>query len=194
MRALRPFLLLAALALSAGCAVEKGATDAEIAATRFVSEEPPYIAVMSMVDNRDDRAAHSALVINASQRVIYDPAGTFEYDDLAERGDVQYGASDRMVDYYERYHARFSHYVHVQKIEVSPAVAEAALLSAQAQGPSPKLFCTVDTISVLRRVPGFEGLKSSFFPEVLREQVAAMPGVDNRYVVENDVAKAVPIN
>ncbi|NNU79691.1 hypothetical protein HMH01_04475 [Halovulum dunhuangense] len=192
MRAVRLALSLCFIALTAACAVETGAPPDEIARARHVSGEAPYIAVVSMVDNTDGRAAHSALVINASERVIYDPAGTFDHPDMPERGDIHYGADDRMISYYERYHARFSHHVHVQKIPVSPAVAEMALRRAQAQGPSPKMFCTVHTTEVLRDVPGFEGLRVSFFPEVLREQIAAFPGVENRYRYEQDIGQNVP--
>lgn len=192
MRALVAAILLGCLALAPGCAVEVGASKQSLAAARHIAAEPPYVEVVSMVDRRDGRAAHTALVINASERVIYDPAGTFQHEDLAERGDIHYGATDRMVSYYERYHARFSHFVHVQRIPVTAQVADAVLRRAEAQGPSPKMFCTYHTIGVLNdSLPGV-ALERSFFPEALRRQVADLPGVSDRYRVEEDREKAVP--
>lgn len=192
MRTVRAAILLGCLTLASACAVEVGATKEHIAAAGFASDEPPYVEVVSMVDRQSARAAHSALIINASERVIYDPAGTFQHEDLVERGDIHYGATDRMVSYYERYHARFSHYVHVQRIPVTAQVAEAVLRRTQAQGPSPKMFCTYHTFGVLNdSLPGVD-LGRSFFPEALRRQVARMPGVIDRYRYEEDRKKAVP--
>ncbi|WP_157966340.1 hypothetical protein [Oceanibium sediminis] len=185
---------LMVLGLVAACAVEEGASVQQIDAARAVTDKPPSIAVVTMVKRRDNRAAHSALVINGSQQVIYDPAGSFSHPELVERGDILYGANDRLVDYYERYHARSAYFVHVQKFNVSPEVAEIALNRAQAQGPSPKMFCNIDTVAVLNEVPGFGGLKSSFFPEDLRRQIAQKPGVQNRYLYEEDHGKNVPMN
>lgn len=191
---LRTLIAAVGLSMLAACAVEVGASNTEISAVRHVSKERPYVAVVSMVNRGNNRAAHTALIINASQRVIYDPAGTFFYEDLAERGDIHYGATDVMVSYYERYHARLTYYVHVQTIPVTAQVAEAVLRRAQAQGPSPKMFCTVHTTAVLNDVPGFPGapFRTSFFPETLRAQVAELPGVIDRYRFEEDSGKAVP--
>ena len=189
---LRTAAILATLATLGGCAVENGAAPEEIAITRHVSDEPPYVAVVTMVDRRDGRAAHSALIINASQRVIYDPAGTFKHADLVERGDIHYGATDRMVSYYKRYHARFSHYVHEQRIPLTPEQAEAVLRRAQAQGPSPKMFCNIHITAVLNDVRFLGRLRSSFYPEVLRDQVAKIPGVQDSFVYEEDRGKVVP--
>ncbi|MEO0912111.1 MAG: hypothetical protein AAFY59_03855, partial [Pseudomonadota bacterium] len=112
--ALRWIGVVCVLMALGGCAQEVNSSAEEIARAAYTSDERPYIALVSMVDRRDERAAHTAMIINASQRVIYDPAGTFQHRTMPERGDVHYGATDRMVDYYERYHARFSHYVHTQ--------------------------------------------------------------------------------
>lgn len=40
----------------------------------------PRISLYTMVNNESGAGAHSALVINASQRVIFDPTGTFKHD------------------------------------------------------------------------------------------------------------------
>jgi len=186
-------LLVASAVVVSGCAVEVGSSPAELAAARHVSDDPPYVSVVTMVNNGSGRAAHSALIINGSERVIYDPAGTFQHQELAERGDIHYGATDRMVSYYMRYHARFSHFVHEQRLYVSPAVAEATLRRAQLQGPSPKMMCNFHTTDILNDVGAFGTLNASIFPEKLRQQFATIPGVQDHYTREDaDRAKAVP--
>lgn len=192
MRSLRLLIAVVALGTSAACAVEEGASVQDISTARAVTGNPPSISVVTMVKRSDNSAAHSALVINGSHQVIYDPAGSFKHPELIERGDVLFGANDRLVNYYERYHARSAYYVHVQKFDVSADVAETALARAQAQGPSPKMFCNIHTVAVLNDIPGFGGLKSSFFPEDLRRQIALKPGVQNRYLYEEDHRKVVP--
>ncbi|MEO0388575.1 MAG: hypothetical protein AAF281_13795 [Pseudomonadota bacterium] len=189
-----PLRIAAALVVVslAACSDPGRAPSEEIAAARFVSDDAPYIALVTMVDRRDGRGAHTGLIVNASERVIYDPAGTFGHEDLPERDDVHYGISDRYLDFYERYHARFSHFVHVQRVYVSPAVAEAALRRTKAQGPSPKMFCTVNTGQILRDIPGFESIRPGLFPEGLRRQMAKLPGVEDRFVYEEDREKALP--
>lgn len=189
-RCVAGLLFLAFLGACTG--VEEGASVSRIDSARHVSEAAPYVAVVSMVKRSNNRAAHTALFINASQQVIYDPAGSFDHPEMPERGDILYGANDRLLNYYERYHARSRYFVHVQKLPVSGATAEAMLRRAQAQGPSPKLFCTAHTIDVMKDVAGFEGLSRSFFPEDLRRQIAGYPNVRDRYLYEEDHGKNVP--
>ncbi|MEM9429798.1 MAG: hypothetical protein AAGA32_09910 [Pseudomonadota bacterium] len=185
-------LALLAVAALAGCSDPGSARPDQIAMARHVSGEAPYIAVVSMVDARTGRAAHTGLIINASERVVYDPAGTFSHEDLPERGDIHYGLTDRYLDYYERYHARRTYFVHVQQVPVSAPTAELALRRTEAQGPSSKMFCTLNTGQILDGVPGFESVSPSFFPETLRRQMAKIPGVTDRFVLESDIEKAIP--
>lgn len=194
MRFVKLIGLMMMIALTSACAVEKNASSKNIAAVSHVSEERPYIAVVSMVNRGSGRAAHTAMLINASQRVIYDPAGTFQHPELQERGDIHYGVNDRMLSYYNRYHARFSHYVHTQKVYVSAETAEAVLRRTQAQGASPKMFCTIHTGEILKDIPQFSHIQPGFFPEGLRRQMASVPGVIDSYVIEEDREKVVPTN
>jgi len=180
--------------LVSACAVEKGASPGQIDQVAYRSSDPAYVSLVTMVNARTGKAAHSALIINASQQVIYDPAGTFQYRELVERGDIHYGASPRLVNYYKRYHARFSHFTHEQRVYVSPAVAETVLRRAQAQGPSPKMWCNIHVTGVLNDTGAFGDLRQSFFPEILRQQFARLPGVVDFYTREEDRAKTVPIN
>ena len=115
----------------------------------------------------------SGLLINGSQQVLYDPAGTFTHPDLPRRGDIHYGMTPRYVDYYERYHARFDYFVEAQKVPVSRAPRPTS------SSPTPrrrarrmKMICALDVADVLRPVPPFQDVRKSFFPEALREDFA----------------------
>lgn len=173
---------LACALVLAGCEVYEPASPEEISRARYVSEEPYSVTLISMVSNRTGRSAHSALLINGSERVLYDPAGTFTHPDLPRRGDIHYGITPRYLDYYERYHARFSHHVHSQTVYVSRATADQVLANAQAQGPTPKMLCNTAVAAVLRPVPPFTGISGSIFPEPARQDFMRIPGVVERFV------------
>ena len=70
--------------------------------------------------------------------MLYDPAGTFQHPELPRRGDIHYGITPRYLDYYERYHARFSHFIHNQKIYVSRATADQVMTNAEALAARPR--------------------------------------------------------
>jgi len=182
-------LALGALLALAGCEFYTPATPDEVARARYVSDEPASVTLISMVNERSGRSAHAGLLINGSQQVLYDPAGTFSHPDLPRAGDVHYGMTPRYVDYYERYHARFDYFVVVQKVPVSRAAADQLIADAQAEGKVMKMHCALAVADVLRPVPPFGNVTSSFFPEYLRADFAALPGVQTRTVHENDVGK-----
>jgi hypothetical protein len=126
--------------------------------------------------------------------VIFDPAGTFGGDVarqpwgylVPENNDVHFGITDQIADFYARYHARMTYYVLRQDLPVSEAQAEAALRSARAYGAVPKAQCTIATCRVLKRVPGFEAIRESWFPDRLSDQFARFAGVTERAYREND--------
>jgi hypothetical protein len=185
----RALLALTAAAALAGCEVYRPAELDEIARAAYLSPEPPSVTLLSMVNRSSGRSAHVGLLINGSEQVLYDPAGTFTHPDLPRRGDVHYGMTPRFVDYYERYHARFDYYVEAQKLPVSRAEADLILANARAHGQSMKMTCALDVADVLKPVPRFRDVPVSFFPEALRADFAARPGVETRYITESDVGK-----
>lgn len=187
MRAL-PLALLGLMVLS-GCEFYTPASPEAVAAARYASDEPPSVTLMSMVNAKSGRSAHSGLLINGSQQVLYDPAGTFTHPALPRRDDVHYGMTPRYVDYYERYHARFDYYVEAQKVPLTRAQADQLIANAQAQGKTMKMQCALAAASVLQPVPPFEGVPHSVFPEALRAYFAGLPGVEDSYVYESDVGK-----
>lgn len=181
--------LLLAVTLS-GCEVYTSATPEQIAGARYVSPEPPSVTLMSMVNTKSGRSAHSGLLINGSQQVLYDPAGTFSHSDLPRAGDIHYGMTPRFVDYYERYHARFDYFVEAQKVPVTREAADRIIANAQARGGSFKLECALTAAAVLQPVPPFDQyVHTTLFPESLRQDFARIPGMKAHYVYENDVGK-----
>ena len=139
---------------------------------------------MTVVSNSSNSGAHAALLINADERIIFDPAGTWHHPHLPERNDVHYGMSDPIVDFYIDYHTRVTYHTVIQTIEVTPAQAAAAKAAAQAYGAVPKAQCALSVGRVLRQVPGFENMPVSYFPSALRRAFDKVPGVTTR--IERD--------
>lgn len=184
---IRTVLALAAVVMLSACGAEsKWASDEAVRAARFVSDEPPSITLYTVINVRSGAGAHSGLLINASERVMFDPAGTWGLPRLAERNDVHFGMSDRMVLFYIDYHARETFYVIEQKLAVSAATAELIMARAKAYGAVPKAMCTQSTSSILRGVPGFEGLPQTYFPKQFSEAFAKLPGVQTRKITDDD--------
>ena len=140
------------------------APDEAVARARYVSGEPPSITLYTVVRKRGNEGAHSGLMIDGSQRVMFDPAGTWHHPTVPERNDLHYGITERMRKFYIDYHARETYDVIEHKIYVSPAVAEAAIRRAEAYGAVNKAFCGSSVSDILRGLPGFETMPSTFFP------------------------------
>ena len=94
----RLFLCLAMLLSLAACGADpRWASDAEVSRAAYVSQAPASITLYTVLSNRNDSGAHSGLLINGSQRVMFDPAGTWQHPQLPERNDVHFGMTDKMV-------------------------------------------------------------------------------------------------
>lgn len=180
---------LAALAV-AGCAggpiSGPDATPEQAAAAAYRHSGPPALTLFTMVNNRSGSGAHTSLMINASQRVIFDPAGSVRLSAMPEVGDVLYGVTPRIEDFYERAHARETYHVRIQRLEVSPEVAEMALRLVQQNGAVGSARCTASTSAILARLPGFGAIKQTWFPNNLADQFAALPGVTQTELYEDD--------
>lgn len=183
----RLLLSLAGLFLLAACSPPQvWAPDDLVARARYVSGSPPSITLFTVLNNTSNAGEHSALMINGSQRVMFDPAGTWQHPQLPERNDVHFGMSPKMVDFYIDYHARENFRVVEQTIVVSPEVAEIALQRVMAYGPVPKAQCTKATSSVLRGTPGFEAMPSTLGPKKLMRAFGQLPGVTERVIRDSD--------
>lgn len=189
MSVIRPLWAVAAAAVLAGCAESIVDSPEEVAAARYVSDEAPYISLMTMANVSNDRGAHSAILVNGSQVALYDPAGTFGHHTIPERNDVLYGITDRHKQAYEWYHARESTYVVEQKVAVSRALADAVIARMEAEGPSPKMQCGIHSGRILQSFPEFAHVPVSIWPGDLMKAFAQVPGVETRRIYQDDVGQ-----
>ncbi|WP_405049028.1 hypothetical protein ROLI_030980 [Roseobacter fucihabitans] len=187
-RALRAGVVFGVLALLMGCAVSSmpQATPEEIAAKTYVADGAPKLTLFTVINNNTGSGGHTALMVSGSQRVIFDPAGSFFHADVAERGDVLFGMTPGWVQAYKGAHARSTYHVVSQEFVVSPEQAERALQLVLSNGAVGNAFCTQSTSSILRQVPGFEDVKTTFYPANLMRQLATRPGVVMNEYYEND--------
>jgi hypothetical protein len=166
-------MALAAAVVITGCAVnEDNATDEQIRQVAYSHDGPPRLTLYTMVSNDTGAGAHSSLLINGSQRVAWDPAGSFRAESIVARGDVVYGMTPQMVDVYTRFHARETYHVVIQEVDVSAEVAEIALQRAQAYGAVPQSQCALSTGRLLQGVPGFEDMPATYYPNKLMQAFA----------------------
>lgn len=182
--------LLIALALPlllAACGADSvWAPDEAVTRAAYRQPGPPTITLMTMISNRSGAGGHSALMINGSQRVIFDPAGSWWHRAAPERHDVHFGITPTMLDFYIDYHARETYHVVMQTVIVPPEVAQHALAVVQANGAVNKALCGQSVSRVLRQVPGFESIPSTMRPKTIMEAFARLPGVTTEKVYDDD--------
>lgn len=185
-------LVLVALVLG-GCAgfEQKNSSGAEIAASRHVSNDAPYVSLVTMISTKSGDGAHSALLVNGSQVALYDPAGTFKYPGVPERGDVLYGITPTVKTVYESYHARDSHYVLEQRLPVTREFADAVISRMEAQGPSSKMHCAVHTSEILRSFDIWSDVPQTYYPGKIVEAFGQLPGVTTRKYTEQDTGQNI---
>lgn len=183
----RAFLWGASTLGLAACSGEPvWAPDDAVQRAAFVGSGPKSLTLYTMKNVGSDNGAHTSLLIDASQRVMWDPAGTFRASTIPERNDVLFGMSPRVEQFYVSFHARETYYVVGQRIVVSAAVAEQALRAALAYGAVPKANCTRATSTILQDLPGFESIGRTWFPNELQEDFAKLSGVETQVYRETD--------
>lgn len=163
------------------------ATADDIEAAAYVSTLPSSITLMTMVRANGEFGEHSGILINASQQVLYDPAGTFRHSTSPNARDVNYAMHPGMIAYYQSYHARRGYYVVVQEVAVTPEVADFIFQRAIAQGTTAKLYCAISISSVLNDIPMFAHIPTTFYPGKVMKRFAEIPGVVTTYVYEDDI-------
>lgn len=186
---IRHLTCLAALLLAAACAApQNNADETTIRSVRYTDPGAPSLTLYTMVNNRTGSGGHSSLLISASERVIFDPAGSFEVDIVPERDDVLFGITPAVEAAYRSSHARSTFHVVSQKIPVTAQQAEMAYQLALQSGPVPGAFCANATSSLLKSLPGFESIQTTYYPTNLQDQVAQIPGVVTDKYYEGDSA------
>ena len=177
---------LCALLTLAGCAGQTvWATDEAVLQAAYRHNGPARLTLFTMINNRTGNGAHTSLMINGNQRVIWDPAGSFQHETIPERNDVLYGITPPVADVYTRYHARKTYHVKIQTLDVSPALAQRAIALAQGYGAVPAAQCAKSTSEIMAQL--FPGqIVSGWYPKKLAEQFARVPGVTERTLHEYD--------
>ncbi|MCG7493411.1 hypothetical protein [Thalassobius sp. Cn5-15] len=183
-------LVLAAVAVIglSGCVVKQDppVSDEVLAASVYRHDGPPRLTLFTMINNRSGNGAHSALMINGSQRVIFDPAGSFRKGGIVSRDDVVYDVTPGLADVFTRFHARKTHHVVVQELDVSAEAAEQALQLAMARGEVPDAYCARSISTILSQLPGLEGMKTTWFPKPLSAQFDQLDGATRTELYEYD--------
>jgi len=178
---LRQGIALIAVVAMAACTGEgqsRGSADmASVARAAYQHPGPSSLTLYTVRSNRTGAGGHTALLVNGSQRVIFDPAGSFHHDEVPRVDDVLYGITPSFELGYRSMHARPAYHVVSQTVEVSPEVAEKALRLVEANGPVPQTQCATATAAILKQLPGFEGIQSSLYPERLEESFQQVTGV-----------------
>ena len=180
--------LFAAVVLAACGADNIYAPDAVVARARYVdTTDAPYVTLFTVINNETEAGAHSGLLINGSQRVLFDPAGTWLSEQAPERHDVHYGITDDVLRFYVDFHARVSWRVQEQTLPISRETADLLIAAAEANGAVNKAFCADSISRVLKEVPEFQGLiHTTLFPKSLSYQFGKLPGVSQTVVYDND--------
>jgi hypothetical protein len=181
-------ILLALPVLLTACVYpdEKTASQQTVVSKRYVAEGPAQMTLFTMISNRTGRGAHTGLMINGSQRVIWDPAGTFTHSTAPEIGDVHYGITNGLLRYYIDYHARETYHVQAQTVIVSRNVADMAIALFEQQGAAAKATCSLSTSGVLAKLPGFEHFHAAWFPDATAKMFGKLPGVVTQKYYDND--------
>lgn len=183
-----PILILALCAALAGCAApQRPDADPEtIASVAYRDTGKPSMTLITVVNNRTGEGGHTALMVNASERVIFDPAGSFYADIVPERQDVLFGISPRIFQAYRSAHARSTFHVVTQEVPLTPEQAQIAYQLVTTNGRVAGAFCANATSSILQQIPGFESIDVTFYPVKLQEQMAQFPGVVTDKYYEDD--------
>ena len=178
--------LLALLSLVACTADHKWASDAEVARAHYVDPNPPSITLFTSINTRTTSGVHSALLINGTERVLYDPAGSWEQPAAPEREDMRYGMTPQMLANYADFQGTAPFQLIEQTILVTPEVAEMVKQNAIAHGSANKAACTNAIGQILRPVPGFQGLPGTLFPKQMSIAFGKLPGVQTRTITNQD--------
>ncbi len=185
---LRVILSLALVVLLAACGSGRPVAGPDIvAAQRYSAPPPPTLTVVTTIRDTTGGGAHSSLIINASQRVVFDPAGSFTGPEIVQRGDVVYGMTPAKLHAYLNFQSSKGFHVVAAQFTVSPAVAEQALRLAQAHGAAAQGMCTDSVSSLMAQLPGFTSLHTTLFPRAFMKDVAKLPGAVVQTYRDGDV-------
>ena len=168
---------LAALPLGACAGTSVWAPDDVLQRARFPNPGPTSLALITVRNEHNKSGEHTALLINSSERAMFDPFGGWTDPYVPERDDVLFGLSDAALGRYLDYQADDG-FFYVRQEKATPlAVAEEALARARAYGPVGVAQCTRAVSTILDGLPGFEGLGRPWTPDGMARRFARLDGV-----------------
>jgi len=170
----------------AGCSgKEVWAPDETVTKAAYRHDGPPRLTLFTMINRKNGNGGHSSLMVNGSQRVIFDPAGSFKHPSIPERNDLVFGITPAVEDVYTRYHARETWYVKIQELDVSPQVAEQVMQLASNYGAVPSAYCARSTSTILSQIFP-DRVSTTWYPKQLAAAFAQVPGVREQDFYEDD--------
>ncbi len=174
---------LAALTLSGCVGEEVWAPDDAVARATYIVPGPPTVTLITSINTANNSGAHSALLIDGAQRLLFDPAGNWHNPGVPERNDVLFGMSPAYMDYYLAFQSAGVFEVRMQTIDVTPEIAAQLSQAVQAYGPVGPAFCSRSITEILSRTPGFTSISASFYPLNTMGQFGQLPGVREQTVI-----------
>ncbi len=181
------FVALVAFSLSilAGCAGPADpvwAPDHAVQKYRHNPGGPAELRLYTVVSTRSGSGAHSSLLINGRERLLFDPAGSFQAPTTPERNDVLYGMTDRALAAYIGYHARPTFDVIEQRVTISANQADQLTRLVKAYGAVPQAQCALSISRILTQVSGFDMIRTGYFPNRLSRDFGRLPNVRLRKI------------
>lgn len=162
----------------AGCVGESiWDSDEAVARATYVPPGPATVTVITSTNTRMDSGAHTGLLIDGAQRLLFDPAGSWFNPGIPERNDVLFGMTPEYLDLYVAFQSNGVFEVTMQTVTVSPEVARQLSQVVQSYGAVPPSQCSRSISRILSTTPGFESIRPSYFPTALLNQMAEIPGV-----------------
>lgn len=174
---------LLALALT-GCVSETvWDSDEAVARATYVPPGPATVTLITSINTHNNSGAHSALLIDGAQRLLFDPAGSWHNPGIPERNDVLFGMTPGYMDLYLAFQSNGVFEVRTQTVEISAATAQQLSQAVQTYGAVSPAYCSRSITDILSATPGFTSIRQTFYPLNAMDQFAQIPGVREATIV-----------
>ncbi|MEO1240007.1 MAG: hypothetical protein AAFW64_10275, partial [Pseudomonadota bacterium] len=148
------------------------APDSAVARARYAAPGPSSVTLVTVRSTDSGFGAHTGLLISGSERVLFDPAGTFRLSTAPERNDLHYGITPQVMAVYIDYHARETYDVELIEVPVTRAEADALITEAAEYGAVPKAQCALSVTRILNSQTRFASVPTTYFPNSASAQFA----------------------
>lgn len=144
----------------------------------YTAQTAPEIGLVTITHKPTQFMWHSALLINADERILYESGGYWIDSEDRRLGDVHYNLTDaRLNDYVARRGNPKVWKVTLHRVDVSPEVAQEAKRRAEENQLVLAGFCAVGVAEVLKDLPGFDHIGHVLLPHDLTPRFDEIPGV-----------------